>query len=325
MKKVLILFGGNSFEHKVSCMSAKSILNNIDNTKYDVTPVAIDKNNKWYIYKGDIANIEKWHSEYIIEIENIVEFIKQFDIVFPVLHGANGEDGRLQGMLDLFNIKYVGCKTLPSAVCMDKIFSKYIFNYLNIPQVPFTEVTNDISINDIISEINFPMIVKPANGGSSIGISKVNNKKELKKAIKEAYKYDNKVLVEKYVIARELECAVLVDKNIKVSNVGEIKAANEFYDYNAKYENNKSYTIIPADLPDSVVTQIQEYAKKAFIGTNASSLSRVDFFYDEINNEIYLNEINTMPGFTEISMYPQLFINEGYTYKELINILIENA
>ena len=228
-------------------------------------------------------------------------------------------------MLDLFNIKYVGCKTLPSAVCMDKIFSKYIFNYLNIPQVPFTEVTNDISINDIISEINFPMIVKPANGGSSIGISKVNNKKELKNAIKEAYKYDNKVLVEKYVIARELECAVLVDKNIKVSNVGEIKAANEFYDYNAKYENNKSYTIIPADIPDSVVTQIQEYAKKAFIGTNASSLSRVDFFYDEINNEIYLNEINTMPGFTEISMYPQLFINEGYTYKELINILIENA
>lgn len=325
MKKVLILFGGNSFEHKVSCMSAKSILNNIDNTKYDVTPVAIDKNNKWYIYKGDIANIEKWHNEYIIEIENIVEFIKQFDIVFPVLHGANGEDGRLQGMLDLFNIKYVGCKTLPSAVCMDKIFSKYIFNYLNIPQIPFTEVTNDISINDIISEINFPMIVKPANGGSSIGINKVNNKKELKKAIKEAYKYDNKVLVEKYVIARELECAVLVDKNIKVSNVGEIKAANEFYDYNAKYENNKSYTIIPADLPDSVVTQIQEYAKKAFIGTNASSLSRVDFFYDEINNEIYLNEINTMPGFTEISMYPQLFINEGYTYKELINILIENA
>lgn len=325
MKKVLILFGGNSFEYKVSCMSAKSILNNIDNTKYDVTPVAIDKNNKWYIYKGDIANIEKWHNEYIIEIENIVEFIKQFDIVFPVLHGANGEDGRLQGMLDLFNIKYVGCKTLPSAICMDKIFSKYIFNYLNIPQVPFTEVTNDISINDIISEINFPMIVKPANGGSSIGISKVNNKKELKKAIKEAYKYDNKVLVEKYVIARELECAVLIDKNIKVSNVGEIKAANEFYDYNAKYENNKSYTIIPADLPDSVVTQIQEYAKKAFIGTNASSLSRVDFFYDEINNEIYLNEINTMPGFTEISMYPQLFINEGYTYKELINILIENA
>ena len=325
MKKVLILFGGNSFEHKVSCMSAKSILNNIDNTKYDVTPVAIDKNNKWYIYKGDIANIEKWHNEYIIEIENIVEFIKQFDIVFPVLHGANGEDGRLQGMLDLFNIKYVGCKTLPSAVCMDKIFSKYIFNYLNIPQIPFTEVTNDISINDIISEINFPMIVKPANGGSSIGINKVNNKKELKKAIKEAYKYDNKVLVEKYVIARELECAVLVDKNIKVSNVGEIKAANEFYDYNAKYENNKSYTIIPADLPDSVVTQIQEYAKKAFIGTNASSLSRVDFFYDEIYNEIYLNEINTMPGFTEISMYPQLFINEGYTYKELINILIENA
>ena len=325
MKKVLILFGGNSFEHNVSCMSAKSILNNIDNAKYDVTAALIDKNNKWYIYKGDIVNIEKWHSEYIVEIENIVEFIKHFDIVFPVLHGANGEDGRLQGMLDLFNIKYVGCKTLSSAVCMDKIFSKYVFNYLNIPVVPFVEVTESTVLNEVITQFSFPMIVKPANGGSSIGISKVNNKKELKKAIKEAYKYDSKVLIEKYIVGRELECAVLVNKDIEVSTVGEIKAANEFYDYNAKYENNKSYTIIPAELPDTVITKIQDYAKKAFIGINASSLSRVDFFYDEINNQIYLNEINTMPGFTEISMYPQLFINEGYTYKELISILIENT
>lgn len=325
MKKILILFGGNSFEHHVSCMSAKSILNNIDNLLYDVTPVVISKNNIWYKYKGDINNIDKWYNEYIIEIDNIIDFIKEFDVVFPVLHGANGEDGRLQGMLDLFNIKYVGCKTLSSSLCMDKIFSKYVFNYLEIPQVPFIEVKEDTTINEISSKLSFPLMIKPANGGSSIGTSKANNKKELKKAIKIAQKYDKKVLVEKFIKGRELECACIVDKDIKISNIGEIKSANTFYDYNAKYENDKSYTIIPAELPTEISKKIKEYAKKAFIGINASSLARIDFFYDDNNKQIYLNEINTLPGFTEISMYPQLFINEGYTYQNLITALIENV
>lgn len=325
MKKVLILFGGNSFENKVSCMSAKSILENIDYNSYLITSVGIDKDNKWYIYKGKIDNIVDWEQKERKEITNILEFLKDFDVIFPVLHGANGEDGRLQGMLDLFNIKYVGCKTLCSSVGMDKIFSKYVFNALDIPQVPFIEVNDNININYIVENLGLPLIVKPANGGSSIGISKVNNKKEIKKAIKEAKKYDNKVLIEKFIVARELECAVLIDNGLKISTVGEIKSANEFYDYNAKYENKKSYTVIPADIDKKIKKKIQEYAKKAFIGINASSLSRIDFLYDEENNQIYLNEINTMPGFTSISMYPQLFINGGYTYKQIISILIENA
>lgn len=325
MKKVLILFGGNSFEHEISCKSAKSILENIDYDSYLVTSVGISKDNKWYIYNGEIDNILEWEQQNKAEINNIIEFIKTFDVVFPVLHGSNGEDGRLQGMLDLFNIKYIGCKTLCSSVGMDKIFSKYVFNALNIPQVTFIEVTNNANTNYIVENLGLPLIVKPANGGSSIGISKVNTKKELKSAIKEAKKYDSKVLVEKFIKARELECAVLVDKKIKVSDVGEIKSANEFYDYDAKYKNTKSYTIIPTDINKNIKRKIQEYTKKAFIGINASSLSRIDFLYDEENNQIYLNEINTMPGFTTISMYPQLFITEGYTYKQLISILIENA
>ena len=325
MKRVLILFGGNSFEHEISCLSAKSILENIDYDNYLVTPVGIDKLNKWYLYNGEIDDIVNWQNNDKEEINNIIEFVKTFDVVFPVLHGSNGEDGRLQGMLDLFNIRYVGCKTLCSCVGMDKIFTKYVFNALDIPQVPFLEVDDNTKINYIVEKLGLPLIVKPANGGSSIGISKVKSKKELKTAIKEAKKFDNKVLVEKFINARELECAALIDKEIKISDVGEIKSANEFYDFNAKYENNKSYTIIPAKLEDDIRKQIQEYAKKAFIGINASSLSRIDFLYDEENNQIYLNEINTMPGFTTISMYPSLFINEGYTYKQLISILIENV
>ena len=325
MKNVLILFGGNSFEHEVSCMSAKSILENIDTQKFRITTVGITKGNEWFIYRGILENILDWQKEDNEKISNIIEFIKKFDVVFPVLHGANGEDGRLQGMLDLFNIPYVGCKTLASAVSMDKIFSKYIFSYLGIPQVPFVEITNDLSLKDVVKELGFPMMVKPSNGGSSIGINKVTNKKELKKAISEAKKYDHKVLVEKFIVGRELECAVIEDKRIKISSVGEIKPANEFYDYNAKYENDKSYTIIPADISYEVEEQIKNYAKKAFLGINASSLSRVDFLYDENANEIYLNEINTLPGFTTISMYPQLFINNGYTYQEIITSLINNV
>ena len=325
MKKVLILFGGNSFEHDVSCMSAKNIIENIDKDKYIVTSVGINKNNEWFEYKGTTENICTWEKECNEKIDNIIEFVNNFDVIFPVLHGANGEDGKLQGMLDLFGIKYIGCKTLSSALCMDKVFSKYIFTSLGIPQIPFIEITDNISIKDVINKLDFPMIVKPANGGSSIGINKVNNKHQLKKAILEAKKYDSKVLVEKFINARELECAIIKNKGIKVSEIGEIKSANEFYDYNAKYENDKSYTIIPAELDYIVEEKIKEYAKKAFTGVNAAGLSRIDFLYDEKNNKIYLNEINTLPGFTTISMFPQLFMNCGYEYKEIISILIENA
>jgi len=319
LKKVLLLVGGNSTEHLVSCMSAKCILENIDKEKYSMTTCCIDYNNDWYIFNGSIEDIINWKKQKIIKIDNIVNFLKTFDIVFPIIHGNTGEDGKLQGMLDLFNIKYVGCKTTSSAIGMDKEFAKMIFAFFKIPQVPF------ITINEEFEKIklDFPLIVKPANGGSSIGITKASNLEELKTAISIARKYDKKVIVEKFIKARELEVAVFADSKMIVSEVGEIIPANEFYDYNAKYENDKSYSIIPADIKVSVSEKIKEYSEKAFKILGARGMARIDFLYDEINNKIYLNEINTIPGFTTISMYPKLLIHMGISYKKLLSMLIE--
>ena len=326
MKKVLLLCGGNSTEHEVSLVSAKSILENINTKLFEVTPVIIDYDNIWYEYLDEYQFLNNWQTKNTKIIDNIVEYLYSFDVIFPIIHGYGGEDGKLQGMLDLFNIKYVGCKTLSSAACMDKDFSKMIFTYLEIPQVPFVTLNNsDFRLKDIIKELGFPMIVKPANGGSSIGITKVSSKRGLKNAINEAFKYDSKVVIEKFINARELECAVLEEEDYYISEVGEIKSANEFYDYEAKYENKESYTVIPAELEESVSDKIKEFAEIAFKGINCRGLARIDFFYDEENNQIYLNEINTLPGFTSISMYPKLFINEGISYKDLITKLINNC
>ena len=323
--KVLVLFGGCSTEHEVSIKSAKAILENIDYKKFKITAVGITKKNEWFIYEDIIDLLNKnWLKRKTRKIENIINFIKNFDIVFPVIHGYGGEDGKLQGLLDLFNIKYVGSKTLASAVGMHKEFSKIIFNHLEIPQVPYLTITKKYNIKEIETTITYPMIVKPANGGSSIGINKVNNRKELIKAIKLAQKYDNKTIIEKFIKARELECAILEDKELIISDIGEIKPCNEFYDYKAKYELS-SETINKADIPKDISSQIKMYAKKAFIGINAKGLSRVDFFYDEENNQIYLNEINTLPGFTTISMYPSLMTACNLTYQELITTLINNS
>lgn len=329
MEKVLLLFGGNSSEHKVSCLSAKSVLENIDRKMFDIISVGIDEKNDWHIFNDDLTYLEQatWkNAENITKVLDIVSFIKDFDIVFPIIHGTNGEDGKLQGFLDLFNIRYVGCQTLSSAVGMDKEFAKIIFKHLNIPQVPSITIKySDYKINDIECALEYPLIVKPANGGSSIGISKVNNHSELVKAVTMAKNYDNKIVIEKFIKARELECAVIENNGIIVSTIGEIKSANEIYDYDAKYENNKSLAIIPADIPQEVQQIIKEYAKKAFIGINAKGISRIDFFYDIENKQIYLNEINTMPGFTTISMYPKLLVYDGIEYKDIITTLLNNA
>lgn len=323
MKNVLILFGGNSSEHNISCKSAKSIYTNIDQNLFNPTIVGITKQNDWYIYNDNINIIdENWINKSVIKIDNIINFIKQFDVVFPIIHGTNGEDGKLQGMFDLFNIKYIGCKTLASAIGMDKAFSKILFEHLNINQVPYLVINENFNIKEIIKKLDFPVIVKPANGGSSIGISKVTKEKELKKALKEAFKYDKKVVIEKFIFARELEVAILKDKdNLIISEIGEIVSCNNFYDYNAKYEK-KSKLIIPANLDNNISNQIKETAKKIFIGLEAKDYIRIDFFLEE--NNIYINEVNTIPGFTEISMYPKLINNIGISYKELITKLINN-
>lgn len=326
MKKVLVLCGGNSSEHNVSLVSAKSILNNIDNNLFEVSTVIIDYDNNWYEYGGKVEYLSEWKQQEYEHIDSIVDYLKKYDVVFPITHGKNGEDGKLQGMLDLFGIKYVGCKTSSSAICMDKDFSKMIFSYLGIPQVPFITITNKkFKIHDIIKKLGLPLIVKPANGGSSIGINKAKNKKELKKAIIEAFKYDEKIIIEKFIKARELECGILEDKDFYISEIGEILPANEFYDYNAKYENKNSCTTIPAKLTKEVKDKIIKYVKIAFDGINGKGFARIDFLYDEDNGQLYLNEINTLPGFTEISMYPKLFAYSGIEYKDLITKLINNS
>ena len=328
IKKVLILFGGNSSEHYISCKSCVSVLKNIDRKRYDIEVAGISKNNIWYKFSDDLFYLEdgSWKDSNILEIDNIINYLRKFDVVFPVMHGTNAEDGRMQGFLDLFNIKYVGCKTLSSALLMDKAITKLILKSLDIPSVPFKVIKDSYEICDLIENIKFPMIVKPSNGGSSIGISKVNNKKELIKAIKLAKKYDDKLLVEKFINARELEVAVLKDnKNIICSNPGEIKSANEFYDYDAKYDNKDSYTLIPNDLPEDILKKIKEYSLRLFKSLDFFGLSRLDFFYDEENNALYLNEANTMPGITTISMYPKLIESIGIEYKDLISILIDNS
>lgn len=328
MKKVLVIFGGNSFEHYVSCKSAKSIIENIDKKLFECTLVGIDFDNKWYQFKDDLDHLEKgtWKQGNTLEIEHITNYLKRFDVIFPIIHGANGEDGKLQGLLELLQLRFVGGKTLGSAIGMDKEMSKIVFEHLGIPQVPYLVVEEESSIPEIISRIDFPVIVKPANGGSSVGISKANDKKQLKKAIKEAKKYDKKIIIEKYIKARELECAVLeFDNKLLCSYPGEIKSANELYDYDAKYKNEKSYTIIPTDLSETVTKTIQNYASRIFKGLNINGYSRIDFFYDEVSETVYINEINTIPGFTSISMYPKLMENEGISYQELLTILISNA
>ena len=224
--KVLILFGGNSSEHEISCKSVLNIIENIDKDLFNIKVVGITKDNRWIeCTKEDIEN-NKWYT--LNNIDNIINYLKNFDIVFPIMHGKNVEDGKSQGMLDFFNINYVGSKTEASVIGMDKNLAKIVFSNLNIPQVPYIKYDNNIAE---ITKLGFPLIVKPCNGGSSIGISKVNDINELKTAIDEASIYDTNIIVEKFINSREFECAVLESDNLIISDVGEIKFNNSFYDY----------------------------------------------------------------------------------------------
>lgn len=316
MKKVLLIFGGNSTEHNISIKSAQSIFDNINLFLFDVTPVFINKQNEWFIVSD--TNLNDRNND--IKIDNIIEFLKEYDVVFPITHGNNGEDGKLEGLFDLFNIKYVGSKTDASVLCFDKELAKIFFKHLNINQVPFIAIKNMKEIKKIKK---FPVIIKPANGGSSIGINKANNKKELKKAVKEAFKYDKKIIIEKFINTRELEVAVLKKKNkLIISDIGEIVSCNNFYDYEAKYQK-ESKLQIPANINKEIKNEIKKIAKLLFIEMNLKNYARIDFFLE--NNTLYINEINTIPGFTEISMFPKLIENNKITYQDLITILINNA
>ena len=326
MKKVAVIYGGMSTEHDVSLISGKNVIDNLDKSKYEIYEIKITKDGKW-LDKRDR------------EIKDIYKLLKEMDVVFPVLHGLYGEDGTIQGMLELAKVPYVGCKVLASSVCMDKVYTKIIFEKAKIPQAKYIylkdentyvdenfdeiKLENDEIIKLVEEKIGFPVFVKPSNSGSSVGVNKASDGPELIKYISEAFMYDRKVLIEEAIVGKEVECAVLGNKEVEASTVGEILSAEDFYSYDAKYTNKESKTLIPADLPAEKIEEIRKLAIKAFKTVDGSGLSRVDFFVQEGTGKVYINEINTMPGFTEISMYPKLWENAGISYTELLTKLIE--
>ena len=334
MIKLGVLYGGKSTENEVSVKSAKSILDNLDKNKYEIYPIYIDKNGKWFEEK-----------QTKMEIENIIEYLKSLDVVFPVLHGLYGEDGTIQGMLELFNIKYVGCRVLASALGMDKVYTKIIFDKAKIKQTKYiyiklsknntySYVDEDFNeyvisleeIADIVeSKLRYPIFVKPSNSGSSVGVNKAETKEQLIKNIKIAGQFDKKILVEEGIKGKEIECAVLENKDgkIEVTNPGEIIPAGEYYSFDSKYNDKNSETLNNARITAEQKEEVKKLAVKAFKAIDGKGLSRVDFFVEDTTGTIYINEINTMPGFTEISMYPKLFKEYGYLYSELLDKLIE--
>ena len=317
MKKVLILFGSNSFEHEISCMSVNFVKDNIDKSLFDFELVGIDKENNWYLIEKKKIIDSNWKKHVINKIKNILDFLKEFDIVFPVIHGNTCEDGKLQSLFELYNIKYVGCNSYSSLICYDKLLTKLILEKYDIPQVPYIIYNENIDI----SRIEFPVIIKPCKCGSSIGINIANTIEEFNNFIEVAKKYDDNILIEKYLVnKRELECAILEkNKKLIISDVGEI-INDDWYDYSAKYKE-KNETII-SDIDINIKKRIQEYSSKIFKILKCKNMSRIDFFFDLNSNKLYFNEINTVPGFTDISMYPKLIKNIGINPKELLTILL---
>lgn len=348
-KTVAVLFGGRSSEHEVSLMSATMVINNIPRDKYDVLTVGITKEGEWLLFEGDTALIAdgSWQTSgktvpavispdakthgLLIMRESGVEKV-YLDAVFPELHGKNGEDGTMQGLLELSGIPYVGCDCASSAVCMDKALTNTILEYSGIPQAAFVwfyavdwEKNSEQYIKAVEENLGYPCFVKPANAGSSVGISKCSTREELAEAVTKACVHDRKIVVEEGVVGAEVECAVFGNDDIYASTVGEIVPAAEWYDYDAKYNNVESKLFIPARLDDETMNKIKERAAKAYRVLGCSGLTRMDFFVRKSDGEVMLNEPNTLPGFTPISMYPKLMATDGVGNAELVDRLIQLA
>jgi len=333
--KVLLIFGGVSTEHEVSRYSASSIIKEIDDNIYDLYALEISKKNEFLLYsleekKEDIvSDIQKINNTLNKrEIDLSINFIKTYDVIFPIIHGSGGEDGHLQGLFEISKVSYVGANVISSAIGMDKAICKVLFNNAKIPQAKYLQFTCDDTNKYIISEIEkiftYPVFVKPACLGSSVGVTKAYNKEQLLEGIKLCKKVERKILVEEYIVGRELECAVMGDYNeVVVSNVGEVVLKSDFYSYKAKYISEEK-TYIPNDIDKNTQELIKAYAIKAFKAIDCYGLARVDFFLTKDNKPI-LNEINTLPGFTTISMFPKLMIAYGIEYKKIITKLIEYA
>lgn len=335
-KKVAILFGGQSTEHEVSRVSASSVLRNIDYTKYDVFPIGINKEGEWFQYSGSVDNIEngEWERDEYHKVQggHTILFDKVVDVVFPVLHGLYGEDGTIQGLCKLLKLPCVGPGVMSSAVCMDKVYTKYVLDKFNVKQADYVVINRhefqdikDEYIETIEKKLNYPMFIKPSNSGSSVGISKAHNRNELINGLREALKFDRKVLVEVGINAREIEVAVLGNDFPKAAIPGEIVPGKEFYDYEAKYVSEGSNLLIPANLSETKLEEIKEIAVKIYKYLDCEGMARVDFLLDKETDIVYLNEVNTIPGFTKISMYPKMWQAQGKKYSELIDDLIELA
>lgn len=346
--KLGVIFGGMSSEHDVSITSGTSVIKNLNKEKYEIYPIYIDRQGNWYEYTKNVYEIEVLEVGTQIEekreITNVIEYLKKCDVIFPVLHGLYGEDGTIQGFLEILKKPYVGCKVLGSSVGMDKVYTKIIFDRAKINQAKYiyvkrvdqgyTYVDKDFNehsygLDDIAGivekELGYPVYVKPSNSGSSVGINKAHDEKELIEAIKYASKYDRKILIEEEINGKEVECAVLGNEKVEATCVGEILPAEEFYTFDAKYKNSESRVIIPAKIPENISEEIRKNAIKAFKAIDGKGLSRVDFFIEHETNRVIINEINTMPGFTQISMYPKLWEQMGINYTELLDKLIELA
>lgn len=345
MKKmsVCVLFGGVSSEHSVSEVSASAVLDNIDRKKYEVHTIGITEDGRWLYFEGETSQIKNhsWESgkvvpavispdrseKAIIKLGETLEKIK-IDVVYPVLHGKNGEDGTVQGLCRLADIPCVGSDVVGSAVCMDKCIAKILFEKAGIPQANWVEmkIGDKIDFDLIETKLGYPCFIKPSSAGSSVGVTKASDRKELEDGVKLALEHDYKVLIEEAINAREVECSVMGNLDPKTSAVlGEIKPATEFYDYDAKYNNAASELLIPSPVDKETEEKIKEYAKKAYKICECRGHSRVDFFVEKTNGKIYLNEINTIPGFTPISMYPKLWEHSGVSMKEVISKHIELA
>jgi D-alanine-D-alanine ligase len=345
--KVGVLFGGRSAEHEVSLVSATSVINALDKNKYEVIPIGITPQGKW-LSSFEALNLLKTGravdhlpEKILLPDPNRKSLVSltdgseagSLDIIFPVLHGTFGEDGTVQGLLELADMPYVGAGVLGSAAGMDKVVAKQLFRQVGLPVTPdvwFLRKDYEKHRKEIIGKVEkrlgYPCFVKPANLGSSVGITKAKDRKELQEAIETASRYDRKVLVEKSVErAREIEVSVLGNDDPIASVPGEIMPSNEFYDYDAKYVDGKSTSIIPAKLPRNVVKKIQDIAIRAFKAIDCAGMARVDFLFTRQRQKIFLNEINTIPGFTSISMYPKLWEASGIPYPALLDRLIELA
>jgi len=349
-----LIFGGRSAEHEVSLMSARSVLKAINHGKYDVTLIGITKEGKWIagndpmkaLTAGDMADISEaallgepgkhellaWSAggpgRRAVQLSSIAEL----DVIFPLLHGPYGEDGTVQGLLELADLPYVGAGVLGSAVAMDKGVCKELLRANGIPVVDWlivlrSEIEHDpeAAARRAETKFGYPIFTKPANLGSSVGVVKAHDHAELVEGLKESARYDRRVLIERGVKAREIEVSVLGNDDPVASLAGEVVPSREFYSYEAKYVDNASDLVIPAQIPAEIARLAQEYAVRAFKAIDAAGMARVDFLLDKDSGELYLGEINTIPGFTQISMYPKLWEASGVSYSELIDRLIELA